>query len=109
MASKSETVQDTKAAPVTATAPAEDASMDVTDRLNAQARRLAAKRGPELKPSDEDYGCVKMVNDGRTVFKKRHWWLMYAYWGYTLYGLLSAPSVPFLLVRGRCEPVWWDT
>ncbi len=82
-----------------AAAEAEEAAIvDVTDRLNAQARRLAARRGPELKPGDEDWGCVDMVNQGRTVFKKRIWPLMYVYWAYTAYGLLSAPSLPFLLV-----------
>jgi hypothetical protein len=82
-----------------AAAEAEEAAIvDVTDRLNAQARRLAARRGPELKPGDEDWGCIDMVNNGRTVFKKRIWPLMYVYWAYTAYGLLSAPSLPFLLV-----------
>lgn len=102
---KSEPAPD-KVAPAEATAAAqqqqqtEDAAiLDVTDRLNAQARRLAAKKAAGIKPTEEDYGCVQMVNEGRTVFKHRYWWLMYAYWGYTLYGLLSAPSVPFLLVR----------
>jgi hypothetical protein len=96
---------------------AAEAAMDVTDRLNAQAVRLAARRGPELKPGDEDYGCVAMVNAGRTVFKKRWWPVMYLYWAYTAYGLLTAPSLPFLLVRrcaaatdwsmGTCRPVGW--
>lgn len=66
---------------------------------NQQAKRMAARKGPELKETDDDFGCVDVVNKGATVFKKRYWSLMFFYFGYTLYGLLSAPSVPFLLVR----------
>ena len=60
---------------------------------------MAARKGPELKETDDDFGCVDVVNKGATVFKKRYWSLMFFYFGYTLYGLLSAPSIPFLLVR----------
>jgi hypothetical protein len=69
--------------------------IDIVDRLNAQAKRLAAKS--DCKPGDEDYDCLEMVKEGATVFKHRIWPLMYLYWAYIVYGMCTAPSLPFFV------------
>ncbi|TFJ81437.1 hypothetical protein NSK_007398 [Nannochloropsis salina CCMP1776] len=72
-----------------------DASMDIVDRLNVQAKHLAAKTIGV--PGDEHYACLQMVKQGATVFKHRIWPLMYIYWAYTVYGILTGPSLAFAL------------
>lgn len=69
--------------------------IDIVDRLNAQTKRLAAKSKSE--PGDEDYACLQLVKGGATVFKHRFWPLLYLYWAYTAYGIVTAPSLAFAI------------
>ena len=68
----------------------------IIEALNAQCLRRAEKEA-DLPKSDPNWMVFELVRQGAPVFKHRFTWLMYAYWAYTAYGLLTAPSLPFLL------------